>query len=80
MEHSLKILPEYFAAVKDGKKTFELRKDDRGYAAGDTLVLMEWTTDLQAYTGRLISREVTYVLRDAEQFGLAPGYCILGIK
>lgn len=39
MEHKLKILPEYFEAVKSGSKTFEVRKDDRGFQAGDTLFL-----------------------------------------
>ena len=33
--HDLKILPEYFEAVTSGMKTFELRKDDRGFATGD---------------------------------------------
>ena len=28
--HNLKILPEFFEAVANGMKTFELRKDDRG--------------------------------------------------
>lgn len=28
--HSLKIKPEYIEAVRGGRKTFELRRDDRG--------------------------------------------------
>ena len=39
--HELKTWPEYFEAVKDGTKNFELRKDDRGFKAGDHLVLAE---------------------------------------
>ena len=35
----LKILPEYFEAVKSGKKTFELRKNDRDFCVGDILIL-----------------------------------------
>ena len=38
-EHALKILPEYFEDVVIGKKTFELRKNDRGFALGDILTL-----------------------------------------
>jgi len=29
--HELKTMTEYFAAILDGRKTFELRKDDRGF-------------------------------------------------
>lgn len=37
-EHALKILPEYFEDVVIGKKTFELRKNDRGFALGDRYI------------------------------------------
>ncbi|NGZ66300.1 DUF3850 domain-containing protein [Vibrio aestuarianus subsp. cardii] len=33
--HSVKIKPEYLDAIIDNKKTFEIRKDDRGYRVGD---------------------------------------------
>ena len=39
--HDLKILPEYYAAVDKGVKTYELRFDDRNYAVGDMLILRE---------------------------------------
>lgn len=41
MNHDLKILPQYFQAVAEGRKTFEIRKDDRGFQAGDTVRLYE---------------------------------------
>ena len=40
--HDLKILPAYFDDVAKGRKTFELRFDDRGYFEGASLVLPEW--------------------------------------
>lgn len=78
MTHELKILPKYFQAVWDGSKTFELRKDDRNYQRGDILVLTEW--DGEKYTGSTIYVKVTYILQNAENYGLKDGYVILGIR
>lgn len=44
--HDLKVHPQYFAALANGSKPFEARKDDRGYAVGDTLRLHEWDPDV----------------------------------
>lgn len=60
-EHDLKTRPEYFAYLWSGDKTFELRKDDRGYWVGDTLLLREWSS-AKGYSGRQIKAEVTFVL------------------
>jgi len=81
--HELKILPEYYRAIMFEGKSFELRKDDRGFQVGDTLRLMEITVDdageLLDYTGKSIYAEINYILRDAPQFGLCEGYAILGL-
>ena len=66
--HDLKILPEYFEAVLEGRKNFELRKDD--------IVLNEF--DGEHLTGRSLLRNIKYILRDCPQYGLKKGYCILG--
>lgn len=42
MKHELKIWPQYYARVKDGSKTFEIRDNDRGFQMGDELTLREW--------------------------------------
>jgi hypothetical protein len=78
-QHDLKTWPQFFRAVVDGSKTFELRLDDRSYAVGDELLLREWDPDSHAYTGRFVTRRVTYVLRDATHFGLVSGFVILGM-
>lgn len=79
MTHRLKILKPYFEAVAAGDKTFELRKDDRPYKIGDTLVLTEIGAK-EVPTGRVIKKKVGYVLRDCPEYGLDNGYCILSLR
>ena len=74
--HSIRLAAMYFEDVASGKKTFELRKNDRGYKEGDILELMEFTDGRN--TGRSIKALVTYMFE--EYTGLADGYCIMGIK
>lgn len=56
-----KIWPEYFEAVKDGSKNYELRLADFECQPGDTLTLKEWDPNLKKYTGREINKTVAYV-------------------
>lgn len=42
MEHKIKIWPQYYCRVADGSKTFEVRKNDRGYQPGDIVFLNEY--------------------------------------
>lgn len=58
--HELKCWPEYFQAVLDGRKTFEIRRDDRGFGAGDLLLLRECSVEGH-YSGRSLTRTVSYV-------------------
>lgn len=58
--HELKIYPKYFEAILDGKKTFEIRKDDRDFQVGDSIVLKEW--DNIKYSGREIQAIIKYML------------------
>ncbi|RSK29864.1 ASCH/PUA domain-containing protein [Hymenobacter metallilatus] len=81
--HDLKCWPEYFEAVADGRKSFELREDDRGYLEGDTLLLREYNPNTNTYTGREIRRLVTYILRSTHfnpiGFGLRRQYVVMGL-
>lgn len=77
MVHNLKILPMYFEEVRLGNKTFELRKNDRHYNIGDTLILKEF--DGNNYTKRELTREITYILQGGN-YGLDKDYCILGMR
>ena len=73
--HDVKLGATFFDDVKTGRKTFELRKNDRGYKEGDTIVLHEYKDG--ATTGRTITKEIVYMLEDFT--GLEDGYCILGL-
>lgn len=73
--HELKTVPEPFAAIVSGHKTFEWRKNDRDFRVGDWLHLREW--DGSAFTGRTVFATVTYVL--AGRFGVPDGYAVLSL-
>ena len=79
MEHNLKTLQPYFNDVKGGTKNFELRKNDRNYQVDDTINLFEYDID-SGHMGQIITRKVSYVLKDCPQYGLQEGYCILGLR
>lgn len=65
--HRLKIQPEYFEAVCDGRKSFEIRKNDRHFRVGDRLILQEYNPETQQYTGRVIERRISYITNYAQQ-------------
>lgn len=83
--HELKSWPEFFEPVSTGRKSFELRRNDRDFMPGDILVLQEWDPKNKSYTGRQLRRRVAYVERGAgvgciePLKGLAIGFVILGL-
>lgn len=74
--HELKLAKMYFIDVATGRKSFELRKNDRGFKIGDGVRLNEYVDGHE--TGRWITADIIYILEDYT--GLEEGYCILGIK
>lgn len=77
--HFLKTESKFFQQVKKREKRFELRKDDRGFAVGDLLMLQEVGEDGN-YTGDSVLVFVSNKLEDVEKFGLKKGHAILGIS
>lgn len=78
--HELKIVPEYFRAVKEGKKKFEIRKNDRIFKVGEYIDLREYSGD-KGYTGNRLCLKIVYMI-ESDWFpqGLKDGYCVLGIE
>ena len=74
--HRLKLAKMFFDAVDTGKKSFELRKNDRNYQIGDILELHEMSDGEE--TGRVTEKQVIYILEGFK--GLEEGYCILGLS
>lgn len=71
MIHVRKCRPDYFLALADNRKTFELRKEENGepaFEAGDYLALNEYDESLtgEGYTGAALLFEITYVLRPGD--------------
>jgi hypothetical protein len=79
MLHELKTWPEFHEPIWLGKKSFDIRFNDRNFQVGDILVLREWDPELGDYTGRSITVDVTYILH-GPQFGVEDGCVIMSIK
>ena len=76
--HELLILPQYFKAVVDGTKTFELRRKSYNFSVGDRLKLCEVTSDGDR-TDNYCFKKVSYVLDNVPQYGLSEDSVILGL-
>lgn len=79
MIHELKTLEKYFEEVFMGRKTFEIRRNDRDFKKGDILILKEWDRLRGAFTGRELSRTVTYVFKGGS-FGLEKDFVVMAIQ
>ena len=86
--HDLKLNTEFCDAVLNGEKTFEVRKNDRGFQTGDLIRFIP--TDGKSYhssdgTVREHAKheisghtyKITYILNG---WGIKNGYVVLGIK
>lgn len=58
-----KVWSKFFQEIFDGTKTFELRLTDFKCSPGDVLVLKEWDPETKEFTGRVLEKTVTYVLK-----------------
>lgn len=86
MKIDKKVWPEYFQEIFSGRKTYELRLADFDCHPGDTLVLKEWDPQTKKYTGRELTKTVTYVAKTKDMQFWPPeevdkyGYQIIAFK
>lgn len=81
MVHNIKIRESFANAVLRGDKTFEVRKNDRGYQKGDAInFTVLYDSDGCEMIDHPLSKkvyEITYVLNG---WGIEDGYVVFGIK
>jgi len=86
--HDIKCGAEYIRDIQKGKKTFEVRIDDRKYGVGDYLHLYEdkpSIKQIEGYPNATISNQidcmcrVTYILKGG-QFGIDKDYIVMSIE
>ncbi|KKQ53365.1 hypothetical protein A2865_03795 [Candidatus Woesebacteria bacterium RIFCSPHIGHO2_01_FULL_39_17] len=82
-----KAVPNLFEKVKSGEKTFDVRLNDFRCKVGDILVLREWDTKNKKYTGRVLERKITFVLKSkdvlkfwSEEEIAKHGFQVIGFK
>lgn len=83
MTHNLKIRADHFQQIKDGKKRFVIRLNDREYKQGDILRLREIILDEDESiclreTGRILTVRVTGASN--ERWALHSDLVIMSIK
>lgn len=79
MEHYLKIKKPFADAICDGRKCFELRRNDRGYNTGDTIrfhCVDELGEDIAHAINSHLYR-ITYCLNG---YGLREAFVAFGIE
>jgi len=78
--HNLKIKQCYLSHIAEGKKTFEIRKNDRDFQVGDIikfLPLEDESYNAKEYGFKYQSYKITYVHCG---FGMENEYVCLGIS
>ena len=78
VEHELKCWTPFFNDIRFGLKRFEVRRSDRDFRVGDTLLLRELIHGFNVFTGAVIRVRITYCLNGGA-FGIEEGFVVLGI-
>lgn len=74
--HELKTWPRFFNELWQGRKHTEFRRHDRDFRVGDVLRLREWDPETKEYSGRELSRKITYLFVPNQ----AADFCVLELE
>ena len=77
--HQLKTWTTYFRDMEIGRKTFEIRKNDRYFMLGDLLVCREWDPDTEKYSGKKLYFRVTYITDAQAWQALSKDFVCMGL-
>ena len=79
MTHYIKIKECYADAIMEGRKTFEVRLNDRGYNSGDYVCFMVFDEGIRNFKHKLDGEvfRITYV---HSGLGMQDGYVVFGIE
>lgn len=77
MIHQVKIYMEYYEHIKEGKKKFEVRLNDRDYQVGDELLFQNTRRDNGYETTDYLRYLITYVHHG---YGMQDNFVVLGIE
>lgn len=72
--HDLKSFPAHFRPVLEGRKTFEIRRNDRDFQPGDSVTLHEFAPQ-EGYTGATFSGIIGYI----DPFAQQEGYVVFSV-
>ncbi len=82
--HILKILHTHYQKIVDGRKTFEIRKDDRGFNEGDFLILHSHYRANYPDDDEVLLTPTEWAIRcrvtHKSTFEQQGGYCVLAIQ
>lgn len=78
--HRLKCEAAFFDAVEAGRKTAELRRNDRVFQVGDILELIRTKNGELTHAGAKVQVLVTHIVRDTDGPWLAPGHVMLSFR
>lgn len=88
MEHILKTEHHVWLAVKRGDKLFEVRKNDRLFQTGDTVILRKlekdgFRFDRDPDAGRFSYQDLKFkigLILQGGQYGIEPNYCVFQLE
>lgn len=83
--HEVKAWPQNFQQLKANERTFDVRKNDRGYLSGDSFFVHEFEPDSGSdfdnpsgrFTGEKARRRINRVFENVP--GVRPGYVVLAL-